>query len=117
MQSAYDGFAGVSNYFDLYYKDRLHASSRGVPENILQWLENALGQTRVATLNAYIAALPGFSGLTLPTHGLAQGEKTSATQMANLFKMLSVALLAHDSVQAKFMGPIQGQQQPYIWCV
>ncbi len=117
MQSAYDGFAGVFNYFDLYYNDRLHASSRGVPENILQWLENALGQTRSAALNAYIAALPGFPGLTLPTHGLAQGEKASATQMANLFKMLPVALLAHDIVQAKFMGPIQGQHKPYIWCV
>ena len=83
----------------------------------LQWLENALGQTKVVALNAYIAALPGFPGLTLPTHGLAQGEKASATQMANLFKMLPVALLAHDSVQAKFMGPIQGQHQSYVWCV
>ncbi len=117
MQSAYDGFAGVSYYFDLYYNDRLHASSRGVPENILQWLETALGQTRVAALNAYIAALPGFPGLTLPSHGLAQGEKASAIQMANLFKVLPVALLAHDSVQAKFMAPIQGQHQPYVWYV
>ena len=68
-------------------------------------------------MNAYIAALPGLPVLTLPFHGLAQGEKASATQVANLFKVLPVALLAHDIVQAKFMGPIQGQHQPCIWCV
>ena len=108
LQSAYADFPGVANYFDLYYNDRLHSSSRGVPESIMQWVEPAIGKPGVTALNAYIKRLPSYPGLTLPSHGLAEGEKASATQMANLFKMLPVALLAHSHVQAKFMEPMQG---------
>ncbi|KAL0018848.1 hypothetical protein WJX79_005127 [Trebouxia sp. C0005] len=48
------------------------------------------------------------AGLDLPSKGLAVTTKASATQLANVFKLLPVALLAHQRLPDKFLEPIQG---------
>ena len=53
---------------------------------------------QLAAINLYICALPRFPGWSLPSFGLDMSRKATATELANLFKVLPVALLAVPSL-------------------
>ena len=60
-------------------------------------------------LNGYIESQPPFPGLKLPSAGLNTSVKATATEFADLFKLLPVAMLAFPGIRAIFFKPVQGQ--------
>lgn len=109
MQPGFAGFPFVDNVYGLSFTERLHQSNRGTSEHIMRFLEGNCTPEELSAINMYIAQLPSFPGLDLPSKGLAVTKKASATQLANVFKLLPVALLAHQKLLDKFLEPIQGK--------
>lgn len=80
--------------FTLYRPDRLHQSNRGVAEELTKIAEAKLRASERVQLNKYIASLAFFQGLKVPSFGMNTSQKATATELAELFKVLPVALVA-----------------------
>ena len=102
------GFAFVDNVYSLYHTDRLHQSNRGLAEDIVRFLHAGLKPADLAVLNGYLQSLPPFPGFKIPSFGLQQNEKATATEQANLFKLLPVALFVLPQVSSVFGPVMQG---------
>lgn len=63
----------------------------------------------LSQMNEDLKKLPPFPGLRLPSFGLDQKSRCTATQTADLFKVLAVAVLAFPAVAKQFAGPISGK--------
>ena len=95
VQSPLAGFAHTDVY-ELYHNDRLHAVDIGILAYVADMLQKELeDEGYFDDLNSYLASLAqrGYSGLSLPTHGLDKEKKTTATERASVFACLPVALL------------------------
>ena len=79
----------------------------------MMWLVSELTAQQLATLNSYLATLPSFPGFKAPSFGLATNRKATASEMADLFKLLPVALLAQPE-QGGFLRAFQGESQSLI---
>lgn len=108
MQSPLAGFRYAPDVYRLYYTDRLHQSNMG-PAQILTRMIQDHCECHLARLNEYINSLPAFPGLKLPSFGLTPGEKATAIEFADLFKVLPVALLLIPALRAKFLHATQGR--------
>ena len=60
-------------------------------------------------MNEYLKNLPRFPGLRLPSFGFDQTERCTATQTADFFEVLAVAVLAFPAVSKQFAGAISGK--------
>ncbi|DBA90690.1 TPA: hypothetical protein ACH3X1_003907 [Trebouxia sp. C0004] len=96
------GFAYVEDAYGLYYNDRLHQSNRGLAEDQVRFLHAMLKPAELAKLNGYLQSMPSFPGFKVPSFGLMEKEKSTATEQANLFKLLPVALFVLPRVNAVF---------------
>ena len=95
MQSPLAGFAHTTVY-DLYHNDRLHAVDVGILAHVAGMLQGELeDEGCLDALNEYLSSVAqrGYSGLSLPSHGLDKGRKTTATERASVVACLPVALL------------------------
>lgn len=72
-------------------------------------IQNKCQPRQLAAVNAYIRTLPSLQGWSLPSNGLDMSRKATATELANLFKVLPVALLAVPSLFATFGEVMQGE--------
>ncbi|KAL0018413.1 hypothetical protein WJX79_005315 [Trebouxia sp. C0005] len=94
VMTALAGFNFVTNAYATYYPDRLHQSSRGLAETIMGFLQKRLAIRELASLNSYIGLLPGFPAFNVPSAGMDVDKKATASEMADLFKLMPVALLS-----------------------
>ncbi|DBB03144.1 TPA: hypothetical protein ACH3X1_013374 [Trebouxia sp. C0004] len=108
MQTPLAGFGFVPNVFDLYFPDRMHSSALG-PAQVVQTMIQQHPDCIIglARLNKYIAELPQFPGFNVPSFGLTPGEKASAAEFADLFKVLPVTILAVSSLRVTFLYAVQ----------
>ncbi|DBA91818.1 TPA: hypothetical protein ACH3X2_000084 [Trebouxia sp. C0005] len=58
------------------------------------FLQKRLAIRELASLNSYIGLLPGFPAFNLPSAGMDVDKKATASEMADLFKLMPVALLS-----------------------
>lgn len=107
-QTPLQGFGYIRNVYSLYFPDRLHQSNRGTPEEVTRLLEARLTATQKHSLNAYLLACPSFHGFRMPSFGLDTSRRATATKIADLFKLLPVAILAFTSLRATFLPALQG---------
>ena len=113
LQSPMDGFTFVNNFFLTYYIDRLHASDKGLPENIMGMLQAACSDEELDAIREYVQSLPSYLAHKYPSQGLDKESPCTATETANLFKLLPVALLLiFRATQKMLMDPIQGTATP-----
>ncbi len=63
---------------------------------------------RLDQLNAYMKALPSFPGLDFPSFGLSSGQRATASELADLFKLLPVTILAVATLRSTFLYAAQG---------
>ena len=72
--------------------------------------QDRLVQTKqLSALNEYVTSLPSYLGVRIPSYGLDTNKNATATERADLFKLLPVALLAFPSAKTLFLQAIQGQ--------
>lgn len=107
-QTPLQGFGYVRNVYSLYFPDRLHQSNRGTPEEVTRLLEARLTTTQKDSLNAYLLTSPPFHGFRMPSFGLDTSRRATATKIADLFKLLPVAVLAFTAMSATFLPALQG---------
>lgn len=86
----------------------MHASDKGVPEDIMGMLQAACSDEELGAIREYVRSLPSYPAHKYPSQSLDKGSPCTATETANLFKLLPVALLTSKTTQKKFMDPIQG---------
>ncbi len=109
LQTPLAGFNFVPDVYQLYYPERLHQSSRGTAEVLADMLQDKLLQIKqLSVLNEYVTSLPSYFGVRIPSYGLDNKKNANATERADLFKLLPVAILAFPSVKAIFLQAIQG---------
>ena len=108
LQTPLANFAHVDDVFTLYYPDRLHQSNRGVAEDLTKIAEAKLQASQRVQLNKYIASLAFFQGLKVPSFGLNTSQKATATELADLFKVLPVALVAFAATRSTILNAMQG---------
>ena len=85
----------------------MHQSNLGTAQILIRMIQE-YREAHLARLNEYIKSLPKFPGLKLPSFGLTPGEKATATELADLFKVLPVALLLVPALRSKFLHASQG---------
>ena len=99
----------MRNVYSLYFPDGLHQSNRGTPEEVTRLLEARLTAAQKHSLDAYLLACPPFHGFRVPSFGLDTSRRATATKIADLFKLLPVAVLAFTSMSAAFLPALQGR--------
>ena len=108
LQTPLANFAHVHDVFTLYRPDRLHQSNRGVAEELTKIAEAKLRASERVQLNKYIASLAFFQGLKVPSFGMNTSQKATATELADLFKVLPVALVAFAATRSTILNAMQG---------
>ncbi|DBA92041.1 TPA: hypothetical protein ACH3X2_003765 [Trebouxia sp. C0005] len=97
------GFNLVPDVYELYYPDRLHQSNKGTAEVLAEMVQDKVMQTgHLHMLNEYLTCLPSYFGVRIPGFGLDSKKRANATQCADLFKLLPVAILAIPGVKSLF---------------
>lgn len=91
LQTLLAGFYNTGP-FKLIFPDELHQAMKGDQEHLIHTVEQ-LPASDQHLVNMAVLASPMFSGLRLPSGGL-EYSKAFAQQLAALFKVLPVALLA-----------------------
>ena len=87
------GFTFVNNYLELYHTDRLHASDKGLPKDLIKFLHESCSLEEQQKISKYLRSLPSYPGHKHPSFGLDTGRACTASELAGLFKMLPLALL------------------------
>ena len=108
LQMPLANFAHVDDVFTLYRPDRLHQSNRGVAEDLTKIAEAKLQASERVQLNKYIASLAFFQGVKVLRFGLNTSQKATATELADLFKVLPVALVAFAATRSTILNAMQG---------
>ena len=103
LQTPLAGFNLVPDVYELYYPDRLHQSNKGTAEVLAEMVQDKVMQTgHLHMLNEYLTCLPSYFGVRIPGFGLDSKKRANATQCADLFKLLPVAILAIPGVKSLF---------------
>ena len=97
MQTVLEGFNNTDP-FRLVFPDDLHQSMKGNQEHLLEVIKAHLPRD-CGLVNAAIMSVPPFPGLRLPSRGLST-VACFGTQLAAMFKVTPVALLAAQSSDA-----------------
>ena len=71
--------------------------------------DKLLQMKQLPVLNEYITSLPSYFGVRIPGYGLDTKQSANATERADLFKLLPVAILAFPSIKGTFLQTIQGK--------
>ncbi|DBA97003.1 TPA: hypothetical protein ACH3X1_015286 [Trebouxia sp. C0004] len=69
--------------------------------------DNLLQIKQFSVLNEYVTSLPSYFGVRIPSYSLDNKKIANATERADIFKLLPVAVLAFPSVKAIFLQAIQ----------
>lgn len=73
------------------------------------FLQQVCSAEELRQINVYIDGQPRFPGFRIPSFGLDKQRPCTATELANLFRLLPVALLlTSKSIQNVFLEPVQG---------
>lgn len=109
MQTPLAGFGFDPNVFGRYLPDRLHSGDLGPAQLVKVMIQQHPDcVARLDQLNDYIKGLPSFPGFNLPSFGLTSGQRATASELADLFKILPVAILAVASLRSTFLPAAQG---------
>ena len=109
LQTPLAGFGFDPNVFGKYFPDRLHSGDLGPAQLVKVMIQQHPDcVARLDQLNEYIKHLPSFPGFNLPSFGLTSGQRATAYELADLFKILPVAILAVTSLRTTFLPAAQG---------
>ncbi|KAL0036462.1 hypothetical protein WJX77_008767 [Trebouxia sp. C0004] len=100
------GFRFVPNVFDLYFPDRLHQSNLASAQVIIRFIQQ-LFVAEMQAFNDYFKTLSSFPAFNIPSFGLTPDGKATASEYADLFKVLPVAMLAVARARSLYLHPTQ----------